>query len=482
MSHGHMQQLNDGAMNMNIHHHHHHTNVGTDHYDNVLNLNLNNEYHHYGADYWNSSYKNGSTPMKEMEDFVTACLQNADKERNSYKPLEQLDQIKLTDISEQSPHQIQQATSASHGDISGNKVNGNDVNKGINQKPKCNKKGDNEKQQLPFHSSLHNANVILEAKPLWDKFHEQGTEMIVTKAGRRMFPTFQVRVVGLDPQISYMMMMDFVPVDDKRYRYAFHTSSWVVAGKADPISPPRIHVHPDSPASGATWMKQTISFDKLKLTNNQLDDHGHIILNSMHRYQPRFHIVYLPQNGIKEEREFMNFRAFVFPETSFTAVTAYQNQRVTQLKIVSNPFAKGFRDNDTNDDSQDQRLTAAVAVSSERLKSDRANNNNISSNSKKDDLSITSLTSSQLQTTSPQPTYAINPQNSNFVATHMLGQTYGTDNSNFGPIYHHHHNAHPYANPYDKYKVPAPTTPNVYGSHYQGFYGHQMTRVDYIPR
>ena len=31
-------------------------------------------------------------------------------------------------------------------------------------------------------------------------------------------------------------------------RYAFHTSSWVVAGKADPNSPPRIHVHPDSPA------------------------------------------------------------------------------------------------------------------------------------------------------------------------------------------------------------------------------------------
>lgn len=183
-----------------------------------------------------------------FKEFVTACLQNADKERNSYKPLEQLDQIKLTDISEQSPHQLQQQATGSQIENC-NKVIGNDgnCNKGINQKTKCNKKGENEKQQLPYHSSLLNANVILEAKPLWDKFHEQGTEMIVTKAGRRMFPTFQVRVVGLDPQINYMMMMDFVPVDDKRYRYAFHTSSWVVAGKADPISPPRIHVHPDSP-------------------------------------------------------------------------------------------------------------------------------------------------------------------------------------------------------------------------------------------
>jgi T-box protein 1 len=158
-----------------------------------------------------------------------------------------LDQIKLTDISEQSPHIVhqQQQQQQQQGCADGNKVNGD---KNINQKTKCNKKSENgEKQQLPYHSSLMNANVILEAKPLWDKFHEQGTEMIVTKAGRRMFPTFQVRVVGLDPQTNYMMMMDFVPVDDKRYRYAFHTSSWVVAGKADPISPPRIHVHPDSP-------------------------------------------------------------------------------------------------------------------------------------------------------------------------------------------------------------------------------------------
>lgn len=70
--------------------------------------------------------------------------------------------------------------------------------------------------------------------------------------------------------------MDFVPCDDKRYRYAFHSSAWVVAGRADPISPPRIHVHPDSPANGSHWMKQPITFDKLKLTNNQLDDNGHV--------------------------------------------------------------------------------------------------------------------------------------------------------------------------------------------------------------
>lgn len=91
-----------------------------------------------------------------------------------------------------------------------------------------------------------------------------------------MFPTFQVRLYGLDPMSDYMLMMDFVPCDDKRYRYSFHSSSWVVAGKADPHMPGRIHVHPDSPAKGAQWMKQIVSFDKLKLTNNLLDDNGHV--------------------------------------------------------------------------------------------------------------------------------------------------------------------------------------------------------------
>lgn len=47
----------------------------------------------------------------------------------------------------------------------------------------------------------------------------------------------------MDPLEDYMLIMDFVPVDDKRYRYAFHTSNWVIAGKADPTSPPRYELN-----------------------------------------------------------------------------------------------------------------------------------------------------------------------------------------------------------------------------------------------
>jgi hypothetical protein len=97
-----------------------------------------------------------------------------------------------------------------------------------------------------------------------------------------MFPTFQVKLSDMDPNSEYMLMMDFLPLDDKRYRYAFYSSSWVIAGKADPHLPGRIHVHPDSPQRGNQWMKNVITFDKLKLTNNLMDDNGHVnsILNS----------------------------------------------------------------------------------------------------------------------------------------------------------------------------------------------------------
>uniref|UniRef100_A0A8D0G9D9 T-box transcription factor 22 n=1 Tax=Sphenodon punctatus TaxID=8508 RepID=A0A8D0G9D9_SPHPU len=190
--------------------------------------------------------------------------------------------------------------------------------------------------------------VELQGSELWKRFHEIGTEMIITKAGRRMFPSVRVKVKGLDPVKQYYIAIDVVPVDSKRYRYVYHSSQWMVAGNTDhSCITPRLYIHPDSPCSGETWMRQIISFDRVKLTNNEMDDKGHIILQSMHKYKPRVHVIVqdsrfdlsqiqsLPAEGVK---------TFAFKETEFTTVTAYQNQQITKLKIDRNPFAKGFRD------------------------------------------------------------------------------------------------------------------------------------------
>ncbi|RVE68551.1 hypothetical protein OJAV_G00092740 [Oryzias javanicus] len=188
-----------------------------------------------------------------------------------------------------------------------------------------------------------NIRMTLEDPNLWRTFHEIGTEMIITKPGRRMFPHCKVSLSGLIPCAKYILLVDMVPEDG--FRYKWNKDKWEVAGKAEPQPPCRTYVHPDSPAPGSHWMKQSVSFLKLKLTNNTLDQHGHIILHSMHRYHPRFHVV---QADDLFSVRWSVFQTFTFPETSFTAVTAYQNTKITKLKIDHNPFAKGFRDEGTN--------------------------------------------------------------------------------------------------------------------------------------
>ncbi|XP_038619489.1 LOW QUALITY PROTEIN: T-box transcription factor TBX6 [Tachyglossus aculeatus] len=190
---------------------------------------------------------------------------------------------------------------------------------------------------------LPGVSVSLENRELWKEFSSVGTEMIITKAGRRMFPACRVAVTGLDPEARYLFLLDVAAVDGARYRWQGH--HWEPSGKAEPRLPDRVYIHPDSPATGAHWMRQPVSFHRVKLTNNTLDPHGHLILHSMHKYQPRLHLVRAAQLC---SRHWGGVSSFRFPETEFISVTAYQNPRITQLKIAANPFAKGFRENGRN--------------------------------------------------------------------------------------------------------------------------------------
>lgn len=120
-------------------------------------------------------------------------------------------------------------------------------------------------------------------------------------------------------------------------------------------------------------MKGPVAFNKVKLTNKNTSDsryvsctrmpatHGEcsssrcdsirnvhdyqcfhlrklpfqIVLNSLHLYEPRV-IIIAEDSG--------NQWMFPMSETQFIAVTAYQNERVTSLKVRHNPFAKAFLD------------------------------------------------------------------------------------------------------------------------------------------
>ncbi|XP_041096760.1 T-box transcription factor TBX6L isoform X2 [Polyodon spathula] len=194
--------------------------------------------------------------------------------------------------------------------------------------------------------------VSLQDMELWDKFGSLGTEMIITKSGRRMFPACKISVTGLNPKVKYLMMMDMVPYDDHKYKWS--QNKWEVNGKAEPHLPNRLFIHPESPALGEKWMQYPVSFNKLKLTNNTLNQNGLVILHSMHKYQPRLHVV---QATDLYSQQWGPYLRFTFPEAAFIGVTSYQNNEITKLKIDNNPFAKGFRDYGLN--SKRQRETRA---------------------------------------------------------------------------------------------------------------------------
>ncbi|CAH1644302.1 unnamed protein product [Spodoptera littoralis] len=207
-------------------------------------------------------------------------------------------------------------------------------------------------------------NVALDDRELWVRFQTLTNEMIVTKNGRRMFPVVKVTASGLDPTAMYTVLLEFVQVDSHRWKYV--NGEWVPGGKAEVPPSNAIYIHPESPNFGAHWMKEPISFAKVKLTN-KTNGNGQkalaarcdcatvswlplspvrrsefsrlyvIMLNSLHKYEPRVHLV-------KVGTDLRRIMTYPFPETQFIAVTAYQNEEVTSLKIKYNPFAKAFLD------------------------------------------------------------------------------------------------------------------------------------------
>ena len=100
-----------------------------------------------------------------------------------------------------------------------------------------------------------------------------------------MFPTVRCSFGGLNnligAQCLFAILLDIVPCDNRRYRYAYHRSSWLVAGKADPTPPHRYFIHQDGPftVEQLNASNHLVSFDKVKLTNNELDSTGQVYKN-----------------------------------------------------------------------------------------------------------------------------------------------------------------------------------------------------------
>ena len=94
-----------------------------------------------------------------------------------------------------------------------------------------------------------------------------------------MFPAVMICVEGLELDTKYNMVLEMRCLDRCRYKYA--NSKWIKTSKAGmefstgiPEVPSWTHL--DGPKSGANWMKDPISFKKVKLTNDPQTTKGHV--------------------------------------------------------------------------------------------------------------------------------------------------------------------------------------------------------------
>ena len=107
-----------------------------------------------------------------------------------------------------------------------------------------------------------------------------------------------------------------------------------------------------------------------------------LVLTSMHKYHVRIHVVPAADMfGLQCMMANNLHTTATFPETKFLGVTAYQNERITQLKIDYNPFAKGFRENGhlrTKRKSEDLGGGGSLGAESQRSRTDSTGSGGLS--------------------------------------------------------------------------------------------------------
>ncbi|KAF1771130.1 hypothetical protein GCK72_002955 [Caenorhabditis remanei] len=182
-------------------------------------------------------------------------------------------------------------------------------------------------------STVSGISVSLSNQEQWEKFYPH-TEMVVTrKSGRLLFPQLKYILKGLDEETEYSVFLHFERMDD--WKYKFLSRGWDKWTEGDKKLSIDMKQHKDEWKCGRDWMKDPLSFDYIKITNNpEAKKENSVLLQSMHRYLP---VISIQKKGNTEKEE---FRLGI---TEFMAVTTYQNNSIASLKVELNQHASGFR-------------------------------------------------------------------------------------------------------------------------------------------
>lgn len=228
-------------------------------------------------------------------------------------------------------------------------------------------------------------------RDLWSMFHAQQNEMIITKAGRCLFPILKIDFVplptsppfdegkeaissieahasrraallaadGIECTIAlddiYTVSIAMEPLDGSKWKWRNNqwvtTFAWCGGGGSGSVEggttkggredscatpPPEGCSRPVviyEQISGSDLVHGRVDFESVKISNQSTAARNVITLQSFHRYMPTVRI----QSATSELTQCLSF-----PITEFIAVTHYQNQQTTMLKKRFNPHAKGF--------------------------------------------------------------------------------------------------------------------------------------------
>ncbi|CAO4368258.1 unnamed protein product [Caenorhabditis nigoni] len=185
-----------------------------------------------------------------------------------------------------------------------------------------------------MHTQIH---VALMEKALWKEFDDHRNEMIITKIGRNLFPILEFAFKGLIEHQMYRIGITMEPTMINKLK--FTAGRWEKLDILEDLIPTNeVFIM----KSGRELLHRGLKLEKLKLTNSkdavQKKDQM-IRVQSMRQYIPILNIYEDLPNGAH-----MQIGKYKFTETKFIAVTAYQSEKVKNLKVQKNKFAQGFRE------------------------------------------------------------------------------------------------------------------------------------------
>uniref|UniRef100_A0A1I7SZ96 T-box domain-containing protein n=1 Tax=Caenorhabditis tropicalis TaxID=1561998 RepID=A0A1I7SZ96_9PELO len=228
--------------------------------------------------------------------------------------------------------------------------------------------------------------VTLESHKDWKKLHEQTNEMMVTNAGRELFPIPQYKIRNLDESKMYVLGLK-LRLQENAYLER-RGDKWRAARKTFIGVEDSNEIFLES-HSGSDLMRQSVLFEYAKLYNvgnerkkeaatkkpkveKEIPTKGRRFIRTTRKMKVQTNCRYIPELTIYEDcgNGVLNkIHSYVFEETEFIVVTKYNNQTIRQLKSSWNKFVRfDIKEKAKDSEKENQLPPAHQQIASNSLK------------------------------------------------------------------------------------------------------------------